>query len=129
MYDSVYPDVQDTADVTIIVSRNPNSPVCSQSSYNINIAESTSLGDLLIDVNGTDADGHTLTYAITGDERALQYYYINPQNGYISLKSVLTTSSHLTDTVQFLFYIYEKSGEKKKILNDLNKQFPSALKA
>ncbi|KAL5018733.1 hypothetical protein ScPMuIL_004455 [Solemya velum] len=99
VYDSVYPDVQDTADVTIIVSRNPNSPVCSQSSYNINIAESTSLGDLLIDVNGTDADGHTLTYAITGDERALQYYYINPQNGYISLKSVLTTSSHLTDTI------------------------------
>lgn len=38
-------------------------------------------------------------YEIVGDQRALSFYYINPDSGAISLKKPLTEGTHVEDLV------------------------------
>ena len=56
-YDTVYPNMQATSTATIYVNRNPNPPVLNPSVYNREYSENVSPGILVVDVNGTDADG------------------------------------------------------------------------
>lgn len=99
-YDSVYPDTRDQADVTISVTRNENSPIFSLPNYDRTITDTFALGRVLIDVNASDADGDILKYEIVGDTRALEYYYINPDTGEISLKKYLTEGTQTSDLVR-----------------------------
>ncbi|KAJ8318063.1 hypothetical protein KUTeg_003154 [Tegillarca granosa] len=87
----------DTADVTISVTRNENAPIFSLPSYERTISDTFALGRVLVDVNATDADGDILKYEIVGDSRALEYYYINPDTGEISLKKYLTEGTQTSD--------------------------------
>ena len=101
-YDSVYPSNRDTADVTISVTRNERAPIFSLPSYSQTIPDTFSLGQSILDVRATDADGDVVKYEITGGSRALEYYYINPDTGSISLKKPLTEGSQNQDTVSYL---------------------------
>ena len=38
-------------------------------------------------------------YELLGETRALEYYYLNPETGVISLKKLLTQGTQVTDTV------------------------------
>ena len=40
-----------------------------------------------------------MKYELLGDARALEYYYLNPETGVISLKKLLTQGSQVSDTV------------------------------
>ena len=40
-----------------------------------------------------------MKYELQGDARALEYYYLNPETGVISLKKLLTQGSQVSDTV------------------------------
>ena len=46
-----------TADVTILVQRNANAPKFSQGSYSVSLTSKAALGEPIIRVNATDADG------------------------------------------------------------------------
>ena len=99
MYDSAYPGVRDTSDLTINVLRNVNNPVFTIPTYVITIPDTYLLGRNITQVHATDADGDRVQYEIVANHRALEYYYMNPDSGVISLKKPLTEGSHKQDTV------------------------------
>lgn len=55
-YDSARPLQKDYANLTIVVNRNPNPPVFTQTTYARRIPESFALGANLVQVTATDAD-------------------------------------------------------------------------
>lgn len=57
VYDSVDTRLQDTADVTITVARNPSVPQWSQARYQTTVSEEYSLGVPVLTVLATDNDG------------------------------------------------------------------------
>ena len=97
VYDSVYPTNQDTAQVTIGVIRNPSGPIFSLQQYTEQIPDTYQLGLTILQVSATDSDGDVIKYELIGDARALEYYYLNPDTGVISLKKPLTEGTHLQD--------------------------------
>ncbi|XP_041364043.1 protocadherin Fat 4-like [Gigantopelta aegis] len=99
VYDSAYPGVRDTSDLTINVLRNVNSPVFTVPTYVITIPDTYLLGRNITQVQATDADGDYVRYQIMANQRALEYYYMNPDTGIISLKKPLTEGSHKQDTL------------------------------
>lgn len=109
-YDSVYPNNRDTADVTISITRNERSPIFSLPSYEQTIPDTFSLGQRVLDVTATDADGDVVKYEITGGSRALEYYYISPDTGSISLKKPLTEGSQSQDTVSIPLILVTSGG-------------------
>lgn len=71
-------------------------------SYTQTIADTFSLGQMILQVTATDADNDIVKYEITGGSRALEFYYINPDTGAISLKKPLTEGTQSQDSVSFL---------------------------
>ena len=58
MYDSAYPNAQDTADVVISVIRDEQGPIFQPSAtYQITIPETTPIGNEVLTVNAIDPDG------------------------------------------------------------------------
>ena len=111
-YDSVYPDVKDTTDVAITVTRNLNPPFFEFPRYTQTIPETFGLGQEILTVRATDSDGDAITYAITGDafgfnNRAQEYYYIGADTGVISLKKPLTEGTHFEDNVRY-FILWQR---------------------
>ncbi|XP_060080745.1 protocadherin Fat 4-like, partial [Ylistrum balloti] len=98
-YDSVYPENPATATVSVFVSRNSNAPVFIDTPYSRTVYDHIPLGTRIVDINATDANGDEIRYAMTGNSRALEYYYLNPVTGLITLKKLLTEGTQLTDTV------------------------------
>ena len=103
-FDSAYPDVKDTADVLITVTRNLNPPIFEFPRYSQTIPDTYGLGQEVLRVSATDSDGDFITYAITGDAfgntiRALEYYYIGADTGIIYLKKPLTEDVHFEDNI------------------------------
>ncbi|KAK3089813.1 hypothetical protein FSP39_006721 [Pinctada imbricata] len=98
-YDSVYPNNRDTSDVLISINRNENPPIFTLPSYTQTIPDTFSLGQMILDVSATDSDGDVIKYEITGGSRALEFYYINPDTGAISLKKPLTEGQQSQDII------------------------------
>jgi hypothetical protein len=90
--------------VTISVTRNERAPIFSLPSYTQTIPDTFSLGQMILDVTATDADNDIVKYEITGGSRALEFYYINPDTGSISLKKPLTEGTQSQDTVRFFSF-------------------------
>ena len=62
----------DTAEVTISLIDIDHAPVFAQESYSVDIARGAEIGDIITNIAATDADGDTLTYAITaGNDNGL----------------------------------------------------------
>ena len=103
-FDTAYPDVKDTSDVVITVTRNLNPPIFQFPRYTEVIPETFGLGQEILCVSATDADGDAISYAITGDafgltSRSLEYYYIDVVTGCISLKKPLTEGVQFEDNL------------------------------
>ena len=74
----------DTAEVTISVIDIDHAPVFAQESYSVDIARGAEIGDIITNIAVTDADGDTLTYAITaGNDVGL--FIVDATNGDIKL--------------------------------------------
>ncbi|XP_046579035.1 protocadherin Fat 4-like [Haliotis rubra] len=99
VYDSAYPAVRDTAEIGIAVLRNINTPIFTTNTYEVTIPDTYELGTNITQVSASDSDDNIVKYEITGDTRALEFYYVNPDNGVISLKKLLTEGSQPTDTL------------------------------
>ncbi|KAL8559117.1 hypothetical protein ACOMHN_046165 [Nucella lapillus] len=99
VYDSVYPSSRDTAEVSINVLRNFNAPTFRSSIYRATIPDTYALGFNITQVTATDLDQDVVKYELLGETRALEYYYLNPETGVISLKKLLTQGSQITDTL------------------------------
>lgn len=56
VYDSKVPAQVASANVMIVITRNAHAPVFSQSSYQVQVSDSTMLGQTVLVVNATDAD-------------------------------------------------------------------------
>ena len=103
-YDSAYPNIRDTSDVVITVSRNLNAPIFEFPRYTQTVPDTYPLGQEVLRVSATDSDGDAITYAITGDafgntNRAQEYYYIGADTGIIYLKKPLTEGVHFEDNI------------------------------
>ena len=104
-FDSRETQLRATADVTIKVQRNANSPVFTKDPFRVSISENQGLGETIIHANATDKDNDTLRYELIGTPRALQFFYINPLTGAIALKkgvkdegdSIFTINVRVTD--------------------------------
>jgi hypothetical protein len=110
-FDSAYPLNKDTSNVTITVRRNINPPIFQFPRYTQRIPETWGLGQEVVRVSATDADGDRITYSITGDAfgtttRANEYYYIGADTGIISLKKPLTVGTQVEDNVSVNVVFY-----------------------
>ena len=75
----------DTATVNITVTDVDDSdPVFGQDVYTGTVAENSAAGTVVATVAATDADGDTLTYAITGGS-GVGLFVIDPETGAISV--------------------------------------------
>ncbi|XP_046579032.1 protocadherin Fat 4-like [Haliotis rubra] len=88
-FDTVYPSNRATATATIFVDRNPNGPTFNPQVYERQIDENTSLGALIVDVNATDLDNDVIRYSLKGDTLDNEFFYLNEDTGYISLRKNL----------------------------------------
>jgi protocadherin Fat 4 len=88
-FDSEFPDNLVTSDVTIDVTRNPNAPRFENNRYTSSISESFPVGDIILQVKATDDDGDMVRYQFVGAEDILRYFYLNPDDGSITLRRSL----------------------------------------
>ncbi|KAL5018741.1 hypothetical protein ScPMuIL_004463 [Solemya velum] len=95
-YDSVYPEDVATATVAITVIRNEFPPFFLQTPYNVNISEDTAIGVSIIRVNATDNDKDKITFRATGEADTLQYFYLSPDTGIISVINTLQDAPRST---------------------------------
>lgn len=98
-YDTAYPNMLGTATATIFVNRNPNAPQFVNPNCRATIPESAVIGQLIFNSTATDRDGDILRYSFGANTDTIDsdFFYLNPENGNILLKRLLTD----TTTVQF----------------------------
>lgn len=98
VYDSVYPDNYDEEVLTISVNRNLNAPVILElGNLATTIWDTHPIGDLVIDVNATDADNVSTHITV--------------------LKLVLQLQSQLFKHKAFFFFSLSTSFVSKKLLD------------
>ncbi|XP_070182145.1 protocadherin Fat 1-like [Littorina saxatilis] len=91
-YDSAFPDQRATSTVTIGVTHNPNAPRFSDT-YRRIIPETWAFNESIFNISANDGDGDTLAYELIRDNNGrsgLDYFYIQPQTGTISIWRRLT---------------------------------------
>ena len=92
-FDSANPLNRAVAVITIDVTRNEHAPVFEQDSYQVNITQNFVLGELVLQVRAADTDDDVIRYAIVNSAAALEYFYIDPESGAVTLKRVLYDAS------------------------------------
>ncbi|KAL5018742.1 hypothetical protein ScPMuIL_004464 [Solemya velum] len=100
-YDSAWPNDRAHTNLTISINRNPNAPSFIEASYLRTVNESYPLGVSLVQIEATDLDGHELTYIITSTapQDGLEYFYLNPFTGMLSVRKPLDTTQSDTYTL------------------------------
>ena len=94
-YDTAYPNNKAQANLIVQVRRNVNGPVFSPqpARYERTISENYPIGDVIVDLTATDADGDKVTFIHAGNSDAQNYFYVNPDTGTISLRRLISGSS------------------------------------
>ncbi|XP_035826838.1 protocadherin Fat 4-like [Aplysia californica] len=101
-YDSLDPDRRTTADVTVLVTRNPSGPSFLSDPYEVTIGEGFPLGDIVINTTAIDSDGDVLRYYLNLDDATDPgFFYVNPDNGVITLRRLLQD----TDKIRFILSV------------------------
>ena len=101
-FDNVYPTAQATSTATIFVNLNPNPPIFNPVDYVRTINEDIVIGSLIVELTATDADSFDqIKYRLIGDQEDEDYFFLNTDSGFISLKAPLTN----TNTNQFRFNV------------------------
>ena len=93
VFDSANPTQVVPVSVVINVQRNVNGPQFEEGSYDARIAESYPIGASVTTVSAKDSDNDEVRYKLTGPPEALNFFYINPLSGDISVTNALTDSS------------------------------------
>ncbi len=93
MYDSSNPSQRAEVKVMVTVQRNVNGPVFSDGNYDARISENYPIGERVVTVSASDSDGDEIRYALLGPAEALNFFYINPLSGEISVTGLLTDST------------------------------------
>ncbi|XP_067672653.1 protocadherin Fat 4-like [Haliotis asinina] len=92
-YDSRYPENKASATVTVNVNINPNTPACQPSSIRTTVTENAVPGDVIADVNATDADGDYITYSFANSDREISdQFFLDPTTGTVFLRRALTNN-------------------------------------
>ncbi|XP_048248646.1 protocadherin Fat 4-like [Haliotis rufescens] len=92
-YDDGYPNYYSTANVTISVVRNVNSPLFVSASYKASIEDGMELGAVVTSsISATDADGDTVTYSIVSTDQCSTLLAIDASSGVIRLRRLPSTS-------------------------------------
>ncbi|GFN78435.1 protocadherin fat 4, partial [Plakobranchus ocellatus] len=126
VFDTGYPNNRATADVTINVVRNPSAPFFSLPQYVATIPDTYQLGRNITQVTAVDSDGDVVKYSLTGNTRALEYYYLNPDTGVISLKKPLTEGTHINDQLNIVARdqgVPEQTAQSVAIINIIRDSF------
>lgn len=74
-----------TAFVNITVIRNANGPIFTQNLYTQTIQDTLPVGSSVIQVFANDDDGDSVLYSVIDGVEAMEYFYLNPITGLISL--------------------------------------------
>ncbi|VDH99244.1 protocadherin Fat 4, partial [Mytilus galloprovincialis] len=99
-YDSVYPNNRGNSTVKITMQRNLGRPAFVGGPYSATINDLYTLGQFVLQVNANDTiDNDPVTYEIMGTAQALEYYYIEPTTGRITLKKLLTEGTQSEDRI------------------------------
>ncbi len=56
-YDTEDPENRATADVTVLVTRNPSGPIFQEARFEVTISETFPLGDVVVNTTAQDSDG------------------------------------------------------------------------
>ncbi|XP_056592789.1 protocadherin gamma-C3-like [Triplophysa dalaica] len=99
--------------VVDVVDVNDNTPTFSQQLYKVTIPENTVYGVPIIRLNASDIDsglnGHIIYSIINhGKDKALEYFYINPSSGEITVKGELDRE----DTSAFELHVKRMTGAR-----------------
>ena len=100
-FDSVTPNMRGTTEVAITVTRSINNPVFTQNEYSATTTINQALGETIVTVSANDADGDAIFYELIGDDKALDYFFVNPSTGEISLKSPI----NLDNSIEYLLRV------------------------
>uniref|UniRef100_K1PY39 Protocadherin Fat 4 n=1 Tax=Magallana gigas TaxID=29159 RepID=K1PY39_MAGGI len=108
--DGGYPKRTTTTKVNIHVQRNLHAPVYDRRIYNGTVLEQDRIGRPFTQVTATDSDtqapNNQIMYKITESETpAINYFYLHPQTGHISLKQCLNGTDN-----RFIFNITATDG-------------------
>ncbi|RUS85645.1 hypothetical protein EGW08_006591, partial [Elysia chlorotica] len=126
VFDSVYPSNRATANVAINVIRNPSGPAFLLPQYVVTIPDSYQLGRNITQVAAIDSDGDIVKYSLTGNTRALEFYYLNPDTGVISLKKPLTEGTQNSDQLNLVARdqgLPEQTAQSVAIINIIRDTF------
>ena len=88
-YDSATPQIAGETVVFVTVRRNENKPLFSSITYRAQINSTWPQGQVITQVRADDKDGSRVYYSLTADEKAMEYFYIDPDTGVISLKKTI----------------------------------------
>ena len=95
-YDDADPVRKATSDVTVLVTRNPSGPIFLADPYEVTIGQEFPLGDQVINTTAADNDGDVLRYYLASDDITDPgFFYVNPDNGVITLRRLLQESSKI----------------------------------
>ncbi|WAQ95445.1 FAT4-like protein [Mya arenaria] len=93
-YDSADSRLQDTSDVTILVTRNPSTPQFSEFSYSRSVSEAFPLGNAVLTITATDQDGDDVTYSMLADttgsltgSSSMEFFYLMPGTGQFAVRA------------------------------------------
>ena len=93
-----------TAELRFQIQRNVYFPFFIDTPYNKTIFSSTPVSnDPIIDVNATDQDPiyRNLIYTLIGDPTSQEYFAVDPNSGYITLKKSLDDTDRTEFNVSF----------------------------
>ena len=99
-YDSLRPAQVATTNVTIQVNRNPTAPVFTDLSYTRTVVETLTLGQEILTVEATDADGNNIVYEIVAANptEGTDFFFLNAESGKFSAARPLTETATNTFT-------------------------------
>ncbi|RUS82555.1 hypothetical protein EGW08_009685 [Elysia chlorotica] len=114
-FDEQNPDLQATAYAVIFVDFNPNGPIFTEITYQRTISEYLGLGNSVLDVNATDADGDIVRYFMDPTSNngriASEYFSIDPNDGTIYVIGTLTSAP--LDRFVFAVFAYDNRTPMK----------------
>ncbi|KAK7482291.1 hypothetical protein BaRGS_00026419 [Batillaria attramentaria] len=87
-YDSAFPRIRQSTTLTVTVDRNIYGPIANPVS--VTIPETTDPGTWSFIVNATDRDSNVLTCSIVSNQKAQEYFRVDPRTCVLSLTKSLT---------------------------------------
>ena len=110
VYDDANPENRATTNLTITVRRNENAPRFDRGEYVANVLEIDSIGTELVQLEASDRDRDELYFYVMpdSDERYVDYFYLNPFTGVVTLARPLSLIEAQELTVRSRSFSFQK---------------------